>query len=256
MVKTILILREDAEADRTAFAAGIREAAVPRLLPFCPAGLKTSVSDIPPPMLRVIPFRKDLIAVVSAEGASDQLVQKGSALKGYASAFRVAEALPVSDEEHWPRNVPAPGIGLLSLFRKKKKLEDDAFILRWFEGHTPLSLKLHPLTNYNRNRVIETIEGSLTSYDGIVEEHVREARDLRLGWSLKLCMVRKCSKLDAKLPLKRFYGKSHPSRQWDHRRMVSRTASSIGFPVPGAASVRNPSLSSQMMTPPRPLFLM
>jgi hypothetical protein len=178
MIKTILIFREDADADRTAFAARIREAVVPKLLPFCPAGLKTSISDIPPPMLRVIPFRKDLIAVVSAEGASDQLVQKGSALKGYAGAFRVAEALPVSDEAHWPRNVPAPGIGLLTLFRKKQGLEEDAFLLRWFEGHTPLSLKLHPLTNYNRNRVIETLEGSRTSYDGIVEEHVREARDL------------------------------------------------------------------------------
>jgi hypothetical protein len=178
MVKTILIFRENADADGAAFAAHIKDSVVPTLLPFCPGGLKTSVSGTPPQKRHVIPFRKDLIAVVSAEGASNDFASCAAIQMGYEGAYRVEEALPVRDEENWPRNVSAPGIGLLTLFRKKKNLSEDEFLSRWFKGHTPLSLKLHPLTNYNRNLVLETLEGSRTPYDGIVEEHVREAEDL------------------------------------------------------------------------------
>lgn len=178
MVKTILLFRENADADRAQFTKYINDTVVSTLLPFCPVGLKTSVSDTPPPRLNLIPFRRDLAAVVSAKDASEDFVSRSADLPGFEGAYQVAEALPVSDEENWPKNTPAPGAGLLTLFQKKPGLSNEEFTTRWFEGHTPLTLKLHPISNYNRNHVQKTMEGALKLYDGIVEEHVKEARDL------------------------------------------------------------------------------
>ncbi len=45
-------------------------------------------------------------------------------------------------------------------------------------GHTPLSLRLHPLWNYNRNVVNSTLTGNSKWYDGIVEEQFKKPSDL------------------------------------------------------------------------------
>jgi hypothetical protein len=45
-------------------------------------------------------------------------------------------------------------------------------------GHTPLSLRLHPLWNYNRNVVSNTLSGQSLWYDGIVEEQFKKPSDL------------------------------------------------------------------------------
>ena len=71
-----------------------------------------------------------------------------------------------------------PGVCLLTLFRKKKNLDYHEFIDRWHNGHTPLSLKIHPLWHYSRNVVEETEPGSIELYDGIVEEHTRTRKEL------------------------------------------------------------------------------
>ena len=74
----------------------------------------------------------------------------------------------------WEDGGPTPGVCLLTLFHRKPDLDYGVFVKRWHEGHTPLSLKLHPLWNYIRNVVKGTITEQAPWYDGIVEEQFQE----------------------------------------------------------------------------------
>ena len=88
------------------------------------------------------------------------------------------EAIPVGYNKSWEDGSTTPGECLLTLFHKKPGIDQDTFIRRWHEGHTPLSLKLHPLWNYNRNVVTGMLSEDSPWYDGIVEEQVQEASHL------------------------------------------------------------------------------
>jgi hypothetical protein len=90
----------------------------------------------------------------------------------------VEEAIPVTYEKTWGDGVPTPGECLLTLFHRKPDLDQDTFIRRWHGGHTPLSLRLHPLWNYNRNVVVKALNENSTWYGGIVEEQFRTAAEL------------------------------------------------------------------------------
>ena len=90
--------------------------------------------------------------------------------EGFAGAFTVEEALPVSYEKTWADCEHTPGVCLLTLFHRKPGIGYDTFIHRWHNGHTPLSLRLHPLWNYNRNVVLQKISEHPEWFDGIVEE--------------------------------------------------------------------------------------
>ncbi len=48
----------------------------------------------------------------------------------------------------------------------------------WFCSHTPFALDIHPLWRYERNIVEEAITADAPDYDGIVELHLREIKDL------------------------------------------------------------------------------
>jgi hypothetical protein len=85
-------------------------------------------------------------------------------------SYTVEQALPVAYTRDWPTMTKTPGACLLTLFRKKKSLEHEEFIRRWHNGHTPLSLEIHPLWHYARNVVVKSTG---KHYDGIVEEHCR-----------------------------------------------------------------------------------
>ena len=61
---------------------------------------------------------------------------------------------------------------------KRSKLPSRGIIDRWHNSHTPLSLRYHPLWNYNRNVVDEYLTTNDAAFHGIVEEQVRERRDL------------------------------------------------------------------------------
>jgi hypothetical protein len=131
-----------------------------------------------PPGFSVIPFRKDKIASISVK--SRHWLDMGilEAENGFAGSYEVTEAIPVGYRKTWRDGDPTPGVNLLTLFSKKKSIEYDTFIHRWHLGHTPLSLKIHPLWNYNRNVIDETLNGSSESWDGIVEEHFKSKKDL------------------------------------------------------------------------------
>lgn len=143
-----------------------------------PAALKFTITEKAPPSFSIIPFCKKKMAVVSIHKADRLPVQSILQAVGCRGAYVVQEALPVSYSKQWKDGEPTPGVCLLTLFSKKKGLDYAAFIDRWHNGHTPLSLRIHPLWNYVRNEVKETISPQAPLFNGIVEEQMQTAADL------------------------------------------------------------------------------
>jgi hypothetical protein len=143
-----------------------------------PFALKVVLTEFLPPALSVIPFRKKKIACISVYQDYRNVSGSISELTGLSGVYSVTEALPVVYEQSWQDGEPTPGVCLFTLFRQKKGISYEAFIDRWHNSHTPLSLRLHPLWNYSRNVVVKRLTEDSTSWDGIVEEHVRTKSDL------------------------------------------------------------------------------
>jgi len=140
--------------------------------------IKISYTLNPPPKLSVIPFKKDKIAAVSVYTNHEKNGMIPENMPGFLGFYRVEEALPVAYKKNWEDLQVTPGVCLLTLFQKKKSIDYKIFIHRWHNGHTPLSLKIHPLWNYNRNVVKEKLTNDSKEWDGIVEEHFRTKSDL------------------------------------------------------------------------------
>lgn len=174
------VLRGNGES-HAAWAERMRHDLAPRLLELGPSKLQLTVTEAPPPKLSLFPFRRDLIAIVNVYDDGDDPSRFTEALRGAAksvSGYEVEEAYPVTYERAWGDGEPTPSPILLTMIRKRRGVDTDEFIRRWHDGHTPLSLEIHPLWYYQRNVVRETvIDGSETS-DGIVLEACRTRGDL------------------------------------------------------------------------------
>ena len=143
-----------------------------------PEALKFTITSIAPPAISIIPFSRKKIAAISVYKNYPEPVEELRQAEGFYGAYRVTEALPVAYPKSWKDGEPTPGACLLTLFSKKKSIDYKTFIHRWHNSHTPLSLRIHPLWNYVRNVVNESLSENSTWFDGIVEEQVMEARDL------------------------------------------------------------------------------
>jgi hypothetical protein len=141
-------------------------------------GVKVVMTDRKPPKLSIIPYRKDKIASVSVWHEAGVIFPDITGMEGFSGTFTVEEAIPVRYKKSWNDLEATPGVCLLTLFRQKPGISFETFISRWHNGHTPLSLRIHPLWNYNRNVVKEISGEKFTWYDGIVEEQVRQEKDL------------------------------------------------------------------------------
>ncbi len=131
-----------------------------------------------PPKVSIIPFKKQKIAAISVYKNDDQRIEELINEPGFSGAYDVEEAIPVSYEKQWNDMEPTPGVCLLTLFKQKKGIDHNTFIDRWHNSHTPLSLKIHPLWNYNRNVVGNKLQSDSESWGGIVEEHFKKRSDL------------------------------------------------------------------------------
>jgi hypothetical protein len=143
-----------------------------------PETLKFTITVKSPPRITIIPFRRSKIAAISICKSSSVPVEVLRNSEGFYGAYRVTEALPIAYRKNWKDGEPTPGACLLTLFSKKKSIDYPTFINRWHNGHTPLSLRIHPLWNYVRNVVNETISEDSARFDGIVEEQVQGSADL------------------------------------------------------------------------------
>ena len=182
MQKEIYIFRGQASESYKSFTKRMFELADVLLEQSNPDALKASLTTKQRPRISIIPFRKDKIAVFSLRGSKQDCSGFLSGIQGFAGGYQVEEALPVAYEKTWEDRSPTPGECLLTLFHKKADLDYEVFIRRWHEGHTPLSLKLHPLWNYNRNVVKKEITDPAFWYDGIVEEQFKESSHLLNPW--------------------------------------------------------------------------
>lgn len=143
-----------------------------------PEALKVVLTENPPPAISIIPFKKQKIASVSVHQKNKTLSELLLKAEGFSGVYQVTEALPVAYEKTWKDGKATPGVNLLTLFKQKKSISYEVFIDRWHNSHTPLSLRLHPLWNYNRNVVNEKLTDNSANWDGIVEEHFRTKQEL------------------------------------------------------------------------------
>ncbi|GGG58050.1 EthD domain-containing protein [Bizionia arctica] len=139
---------------------------------------KVVLTETPPPTISIIPFKKDKVASISIKSSEKDYFDDLINAKGFAGAFDVTEALPVAYNKNWADGKVTPGICLLTLFNQKKSIDYNTFIDRWHHSHTPLSLKIHPLTHYDRNVVDERGPNNTENWDGIVEEHCSTKAEL------------------------------------------------------------------------------
>jgi hypothetical protein len=143
-----------------------------------PDALHYTLTEKAPPAVSIIPFSRKKVAAISIRKTDDAPVQGLLDAEGFLGAYRVTEALPVAYEKTWPDGECTPGACLLTLFSQRKDIDYATFLDRWHNSHTPMSLRFHPLWNYNRNVVNERLTPTSAGFDGIVEEQVREPSDL------------------------------------------------------------------------------
>jgi hypothetical protein len=145
-----------------------------------PVKMWLTVTETPPPMISVIPFKRKKIAAISMIRRDEDRLPAELLISnpGFRSAFEVEEAIPVSYSKSWKSGTVTPGVCLLTLFRPRKGISYETFIDIWHNSHTPLSLRIHPLWHYNRNVVKQPIAPGEPPWGGIVEEHFRTRADL------------------------------------------------------------------------------
>lgn len=178
MKKTIYLVRGGKNESHIYFKARILSL-LQKLVEKNPSILAKVVLTVEePPAISIIPFRNDKIASISIK--TEKTIQFEEILKatGFTSSYQVTEALPVAYDKNWEDGKVTPGICLLTLFNQKKSIDYKTFIDRWHNSHTPLSLKIHPLTHYDRNVVDEHGQNNTENWDGIVEEHCKTKSEL------------------------------------------------------------------------------
>ena len=184
-LKLQFLVRPDPAADPCRFAADVTDRLAPRLLAHDPAALKLTFTPCAPPRLTVIPFRRGALALVSAvprDGDTDPeewaRTIGGTLGPVRIDGYRVVESTPLAYARGWPDGARTPGVGLLTLFNRRPGQPDEQFFRAWHGGHTPLSLRIHPMWNYVRNVVTEPATAGTPRLDAIVEEHFRSRDDL------------------------------------------------------------------------------
>jgi hypothetical protein len=163
------------------WATRIRGDVSQRLLDLRPSRLELTLTEAPPPKPVLFPFKSKLIAIFNVYDDSDDPSRFTEALQGAANsvdAYEVEEAYPVAYERDWSIGAPTPSPILLTMLRKKRGITEDDYIRRWHDGHTPLSLKIHPLWYYQRNVVRKHLTEGGEPWDGIVLEACRTRGDL------------------------------------------------------------------------------
>jgi hypothetical protein len=178
MTKEIYLIKDKTGMDYQTFRDSMLGLSDDVLAESDPVTLKITLTVKKPPGVSVIPFRREKVAAISILRRTDERLNRLIREPGFIGGYNVEEAKPVAYEKTWEDHAATPGVCLLTLLHKRPGLDQDVFIQRWHGGHTPLSLRLHPLWNYNRNVVKGVLTEDSTWYDGIVEEQFKAARDL------------------------------------------------------------------------------
>ena len=174
------VLRGDGESHQ-AWADRMRNEVSQRLLGLEPSKLQLTVTETPPPKLSLFPFKSQPMAIFNVYDDAADHTRFSEALQSSASSvsgYEVEEAYPVAYDKAWSDGEPTPSPILVTMLRKKAGISTDEFTRRWHDGHTPMSLEIHPLWYYQRNVVREAVTDGADPSDGIVLEACRTRGDL------------------------------------------------------------------------------
>jgi hypothetical protein len=206
------VLRGNGESHQ-AWANRMRNEVSQRLLGLEPSRLQLTVTEVPPPKLSLFPFKSQPIAIFNVYDDTNDPSRFSEALQNAASSvsgYEVEEAYPVPYDKAWSDGEPTPSPILLTMLRKKTGISDGEFIERWHDGHTPLSLVVHPLWYYQRNVIRGPVTEGAEPSDGIVLEACRTRNDLLnptrfFGGALKMVpnMVRVANDIKGFLDMKK-----------------------------------------------------
>jgi hypothetical protein len=206
------VLRGNGESHQ-AWANRMRNEVSQRLLGLEPAKLQLTLTEAPPPKLSLFPFKSQPIAIFNVYDDTNDPSRFSEALQNAASSvsgYEVEEAYPVPYDKAWSDGEPTPSPILLTMLRKKTGISDGEFIERWHDGHTPLSLVVHPLWYYQRNVIRGPVTEGAEPSDGIVLEACRTRNDLLnptrfFGGALKMVpnMVRVANDIKGFLDMKK-----------------------------------------------------
>lgn len=165
---------------RAPFVERFLHEVAPELVPHARGTVKLGYTERDNPRLTVLPLRRENVAMVSAWGPIDvdDFAEVLARLGGLLTGYRVRESYPLRYERSWPDGETSPGDVLLTLLVKHRALDDAAFLEEWHGRHTPKALRIHPMWSYARNVVEADVFGTRPAFDGIVEEHYRELRDI------------------------------------------------------------------------------
>jgi hypothetical protein len=180
MDKLQFLLKAEGQVSYDTLAEDLHARIVPRLAALSPAGLNVVWTNEAPPRLSLTPFRRSRVALISVwtEDTAQAFVRVLEEFPYQLSGYRVRQAIPRAYERDWPDGERTPGVGMLTLLRRKRGLDDQTFFHRWHDVHSVHTLELHPIWNYSRNVVMDAVVPGSPGVDGIVEEHVRHRAEL------------------------------------------------------------------------------
>jgi hypothetical protein len=164
---------------------GLVERAGPELLTLEPHGLTVNVVDPDIDMSAVVaPPDGDRVGATVALwlDSIDHRHAYEAVLSGAAdkmAGYLVTESVPLAYEQRaWPDGERSPGVKQITMFDKRRDIDDTQFFARWHGSHTPLTFEVHPVCLYVRHAVARPITGDAPRWRGIVEEGLREVEDL------------------------------------------------------------------------------
>lgn len=182
MTKYIFLIRSPETLDLAAFKSQVFDTLVPRLLGLNPEKLKIDLTEPRLPSLTVLPLKRTTLAMISVWDKWDDRATEWQAeiadLGWNTSGYQVAESTPVRYQKDWKDGEPSPGMVMLTIMKKNARLDHERFMQEWFGHHTPMAMRIHPLWNYIRNVVESVVVEGSPAFDGLVEEHVRQRRDI------------------------------------------------------------------------------
>jgi len=182
MKKAIFIIKQPSEISFEAFKSLVFDQLLPQVSHLKCSRLKVSLTETPTPKISVIPLKKERMAMISIWGLlkKDRKAWKAAfeSVGDVSFGYAVDESIPVQYEKTWDDGEPSPGLVLLTLLKRKPGMSDEAFFGEWHGNHTPMAIEIHPLWSYIRNVVTAPLDTDAPGFDGIVEEHYREMRDI------------------------------------------------------------------------------
>jgi len=178
LTKQMYLIRGEEHESYFSFFNRIHMQTMPLLMDRTLSAVSYMVTEEAPPKFSVIPFKKNKLACITIKKQGGAPVEALLELNGFDGAYAVTEALPLAYKKTWPDGERTSGTCLLTLFKKKNGIDRQKFLDRWHNSHTPLSLKIHPLWQYNRNVVQHKLTDDSFGWDGIVGENFRLQSEL------------------------------------------------------------------------------